>query len=74
MGRIVKQFQQAIKLNAAGKPIPYDELPTPPGYAPIPGAPQPVPDPPEANDPPPAAPIPKPKVLFNVIIIFYIYK
>ncbi|KAI4465000.1 hypothetical protein MML48_3g00017140 [Holotrichia oblita] len=36
MGRIVKQYEQAIKLNNAGKPIPIDELPTPPGYAPIP--------------------------------------
>lgn len=36
MGRIVKQYEQAIKLNSAGKPIPIDELPTPPGYAPIP--------------------------------------
>ncbi|XP_026468313.1 coiled-coil and C2 domain-containing protein 1-like isoform X1 [Ctenocephalides felis] len=36
MGRIVKQFEQAIKLHKAGKPIPVDELPTPPGYAPIP--------------------------------------
>ncbi|CAB0009523.1 unnamed protein product [Nesidiocoris tenuis] len=42
MGRIVKQYQDAIKLHKAGKPIPVDELPTPPGYAPIPvpGAPQ----------------------------------
>lgn len=36
MGRIVKQYEQAIKLNNSGKPIPVDELPTPPGYAPIP--------------------------------------
>ncbi|XP_075213631.1 lethal (2) giant discs 1 [Lycorma delicatula] len=36
MGRIVKQYQDAIKLHKAGKPIPVDELPTPPGYAPIP--------------------------------------
>ncbi|KRT80654.1 C2 domain containing protein [Oryctes borbonicus] len=48
MGRIVKQYEQAIKLNNAGKPIPVDELPTPPGYAPIPvpgivsSAPQPA--------------------------------
>lgn len=53
MGRIVKQFQQAIKLNSAGKPIPYDELPTPPGYALIPGAPQPVQAPPEESPTPP---------------------
>jgi hypothetical protein len=31
MGRICKQYQDAIKLNKAGKPIPVDELPTPPG-------------------------------------------
>lgn len=64
MGRIVKQFQQAIKLNAAGKPIPFDELPTPPGYAPIPGAPQPVPEsaPLPEPIPTPAAP-PKPQVI-----------
>lgn len=30
-GRIIKQFEQAIKLHKAGKPIPVDELPTPPG-------------------------------------------
>lgn len=30
-GRIVKQYQDAIKLHKAGKPIPVDELPTPPG-------------------------------------------
>lgn len=31
MGRIVKQYENAIKLHSAGKPIPLDELPTPPG-------------------------------------------
>uniref|UniRef100_A0A0K8SQC8 C2 domain-containing protein n=1 Tax=Lygus hesperus TaxID=30085 RepID=A0A0K8SQC8_LYGHE len=36
MGRIVKQYQDAIKLHRAGKPFPVDELPTPPGFAPIP--------------------------------------
>ncbi|XP_018336599.1 coiled-coil and C2 domain-containing protein 1-like isoform X2 [Agrilus planipennis] len=35
MGRIVKQFEDAIKLHKNGKPIPLDELPTPPGYAPL---------------------------------------
>ncbi|XP_050094412.1 coiled-coil and C2 domain-containing protein 1-like isoform X2 [Anopheles aquasalis] len=45
MGRIVKQYQDAIKLHKAGKPIPVDELPTPPGYGPIPvdGPPKPAP-------------------------------
>lgn len=31
IGRIVKQYETAIKLHRAGKPIPLDELPTPPG-------------------------------------------
>jgi coiled-coil and C2 domain-containing protein 1 len=31
MGRIVKQYENAIKLHSAGKPIPVDDLPTPPG-------------------------------------------
>lgn len=34
--RIVKQFQDAIKQYKAGKPVAYDELPTPPGFGPIP--------------------------------------
>lgn len=38
-GRIVKQYQDAIKAYKAGKPVDYDELPTPPGYAPIPAGP-----------------------------------
>ncbi|CAG9825315.1 unnamed protein product [Phaedon cochleariae] len=36
-GRIIKQFEQAIKAHKAGKPVAFDELPTPPGYGPIPG-------------------------------------
>lgn len=44
MGRIVKQFQDAIKLHNSGKPVPFDELPTPPGYAPIPGTEPPKPE------------------------------
>lgn len=36
MGRVVKQFEDALKLHRAGKPVPVDELPTPPGYGPIP--------------------------------------
>ncbi|XP_057379948.1 coiled-coil and C2 domain-containing protein 1-like [Daphnia carinata] len=39
-GRIIKQYQDAIKLHKLGKPIPFDELPDPPGYPPIPGAPR----------------------------------
>lgn len=29
--RIMKQFQDAIKYHKAGKPVPFDELPCPPG-------------------------------------------
>lgn len=36
-GRIVKQYEDAVKLHKAGKPVPFDELPTPPGFGPIPG-------------------------------------
>uniref|UniRef100_A0A182P851 Coiled-coil and C2 domain-containing protein 1-like n=1 Tax=Anopheles epiroticus TaxID=199890 RepID=A0A182P851_9DIPT len=62
MGRIVKQYQDAIKMHKAGKPIPIDELPTPPGYGPIPvdGPPKPVAGPPAAKKPAPAVP-PKPQ-------------
>ena len=35
-GRIVKQYEDAIKLTKAGKPVDYEELPAPPGYPPIP--------------------------------------
>ncbi|KAF6214602.1 hypothetical protein GE061_009345 [Apolygus lucorum] len=60
-GRIVKQYQDAIKLHRAGKPFPVDELPTPPGYAPIPvaGAAKPAPVPPPSQSvapPPPSTP------------------
>ena len=33
LGRVVKQYQDAIRLYKAGKPVPVDELPTPPGTA-----------------------------------------
>ena len=36
MGRIVKQYEDAIKMTKAGKPVDYSELPVPPGYPPIP--------------------------------------
>ncbi|XP_065062084.1 coiled-coil and C2 domain-containing protein 1-like isoform X2 [Rhopilema esculentum] len=36
MGRIVKQYQDAIRDHKKGKPVDYEELPTPPGFAPIP--------------------------------------
>lgn len=51
MGRIVKQYQDAIKAHKAGRPVPFDELPTPPGFEPIPvgntaAAARPAPPPP----------------------------
>ncbi|XP_035827871.1 coiled-coil and C2 domain-containing protein 1-like isoform X2 [Aplysia californica] len=36
MGRIVKQYEDAIKCYRAGRPVDFEELPCPPGYAPIP--------------------------------------
>ena len=30
-GRICKQYTDAIRRHQAGKPVPFDELPTPPG-------------------------------------------
>ena len=39
MGRIIKQYEDAIKLTKVGKPCDYNELPTPPGFPPIPAAP-----------------------------------
>ncbi|XP_033105258.1 coiled-coil and C2 domain-containing protein 1-like isoform X2 [Anneissia japonica] len=36
MGRIIKQYEDAIKKEKAGKPVDYEELPAPPGYPPIP--------------------------------------
>lgn len=36
-GRIAKQYEDAIKLHKAGKSVPFDELPAPPGFGPIPG-------------------------------------
>lgn len=35
-GRIVKQYQDAIKAHKAGRSVNFDDLPTPPGYSPIP--------------------------------------
>ncbi|EDW85285.2 uncharacterized protein Dwil_GK18364 [Drosophila willistoni] len=35
-GRIVKQYEDAIKLHKAGKPVAFDELPVPPGFGPLP--------------------------------------
>merc|ERR1719339_143327 len=36
MARICKQYQDALRLHAAGRPIPRADLPDPPGFAPIP--------------------------------------
>ncbi|KAJ0181591.1 hypothetical protein K1T71_002313 [Dendrolimus kikuchii] len=60
MGRIVKQYQDAVKQHAAGRPIPTDELPTPPGYAPLPGDNAPAPALPPRPSPSPASPSPSP--------------
>jgi coiled-coil and C2 domain-containing protein 1 len=48
MGRIVKQYEDAIGLYKKGKPVPYEDLPAPPGFGVIPlpvvaAAPAPVP-------------------------------
>lgn len=45
MGRIVKQYEEAIKATKAKKPYNYSELPDPPGYPPIPVPRAPVPAP-----------------------------
>ncbi|XP_049816691.1 coiled-coil and C2 domain-containing protein 1-like isoform X1 [Schistocerca nitens] len=70
IGRIVKQYENAIKLHKAGKPIPVDELPTPPGFAPIPqeggssasaaGPSSPPSQPPVDEETPKPAPRPQP--------------
>ncbi|XP_013788063.1 coiled-coil and C2 domain-containing protein 1-like, partial [Limulus polyphemus] len=36
LGRICKQYEDAIKNHKAGKPTNYEELPVPPGFGPIP--------------------------------------
>ncbi|XP_014774893.1 coiled-coil and C2 domain-containing protein 1-like [Octopus bimaculoides] len=36
MGRIAKEYENAIKMYKAGKPVNFEELPTPPGFPPIP--------------------------------------
>ncbi|XP_063245224.1 coiled-coil and C2 domain-containing protein 1-like isoform X2 [Bacillus rossius redtenbacheri] len=58
MGRIVKQYENAVRLHKAGKPIPVDELPTPPGFAPIPVPGVAAPPPPPPVTPPQARPVP----------------
>ncbi|XP_076767231.1 lethal (2) giant discs 1 isoform X2 [Xylocopa sonorina] len=56
-GRICKQFEDAIKLHARGKPVPLDELPNPPGFEPLiipaqSNAPAPAPAPAGENNEP----------------------
>ena len=46
MGRIRKQYDDAIKLHKLGRPIPRDDLPDPPGFQPIPAT-----DPPKTKTP-----------------------
>lgn len=36
MGRIVKQYEEAIVANKKGAKYDYEELPAPPGYPPLP--------------------------------------
>nr|Q29M42.2 RecName: Full=Coiled-coil and C2 domain-containing protein 1-like [Drosophila pseudoobscura pseudoobscura] len=56
-GRIVKQYEDAIKQYKAGKPVAYDELPVPPGFGPLPStepAPAATPSLPTSPTSPPA--------------------
>ncbi|XP_034101581.2 coiled-coil and C2 domain-containing protein 1-like isoform X1 [Drosophila albomicans] len=50
-GRIVKQYEDAIKQHKAGRPVAYDELPTPPGFPALPTADAPAKPPPAATPP-----------------------
>lgn len=45
----MQQYQDAIKSHKAGRPVAFEELPTPPGYAPIPGVAAPPDDEPTEN-------------------------
>ncbi|XP_045472005.1 coiled-coil and C2 domain-containing protein 1-like isoform X2 [Harmonia axyridis] len=61
IGRIIKQFEQAIKQNKAGRPVAVDELPVPPGFPPLQGPkPAPVSTGPDASGPSSEASSPKP--------------
>jgi len=60
MGRICKQYEDAIRMHKAGRPIPRGDLPDPPGYGPIPAS-----DPPTGHSkssPSPAAAVATPAV------------
>ncbi|CAN8001881.1 unnamed protein product, partial [Ixodes hexagonus] len=63
LGRIVKQYEDAINLHKAGKPVDFEELPVPPGFGPIPvpqetAAPAPKPEPPNPAPKPASRPAP----------------
>ncbi|XP_011311518.1 coiled-coil and C2 domain-containing protein 1-like isoform X2 [Fopius arisanus] len=69
-GRICKQYEDAIKLHSKGKPVDFNELPTPPGFPPIavdapapaasPSGPtRPAPGPPGSSEPEKAPKIPR---------------
>ena len=45
----MQQYQDAVKNHKAGRPVAFEELPTPPGYAPIPGVAVPSEDEPTEN-------------------------
>lgn len=64
-GRICKQFEDALKLLARGKPVQLDELPTPPGFPQLFVAPQPSTAGPEVGksevQPEPAQTVPDPE-------------
>lgn len=40
LGRIIKQYEEAIRDTKAGKFVNFEELPAPPGYPPIPSGPR----------------------------------
>ncbi|XP_022107136.1 coiled-coil and C2 domain-containing protein 1-like isoform X2 [Acanthaster planci] len=65
LGRIVKNYQEAIKKERAGKPVDYEELATLPGFSPIPprgsiskSQGQPSPGQPSPGQPSPGQPSP----------------
>lgn len=64
MGRIIKQYESAVKATKLGKPYPLDELPNPPGFVPIvtvPDEPKPAPAaPPRPAPAPPSEDKPTP--------------
>ncbi|XP_076665307.1 lethal (2) giant discs 1 isoform X3 [Andrena cerasifolii] len=69
-GRICKQFEDALKSLARGKPVPLDELPVPPGFPPLSTPPQPDAPAPEVDnserEPEPAAQtVPEPEAPEN---------